>query len=114
MRASFLNDIKFYPLLYFSSFPAIHARQALKPDGTCMIVEVASNDKLEENINPFGRALYAASTFLCLPASLAQGGSGLGLVNGENRFRKIAERSGFSGFRKATQGSFHVVFEARP
>jgi 2-polyprenyl-3-methyl-5-hydroxy-6-metoxy-1,4-benzoquinol methylase len=92
-----------------------YARAALKSDGgTCMIVEVSSSGKLEDNMNPLGRALYAASIFICLPASLAQGGPGFGLVVGEEKFSEIIMSAGFKSFRRAYQSSFHNVFEAKP
>ncbi len=46
-----------------------HALQTLKkPDGTVMIVEPFANDKIEDNLTPIGRMLYAASTMICIPA----------------------------------------------
>ena len=42
--------------------------QALKPDGTWLIVEPFANDRLEDNLNPVGRIFYSASTFICTPA----------------------------------------------
>ena len=45
----------------------------LKPDGTCMIVEVASNDKLENTTpSPLARIGYAGPIFVCIPTALAQ------------------------------------------
>jgi hypothetical protein len=39
----------------------------LKPYGTCMIVEVASNDKLENTTpSPLARIGYAGSIFVCI------------------------------------------------
>jgi len=50
---------------------SVHALSALKkPDGVVMIVEPFANDKLEDNLNPIGRIYYAASTTLCVRASL--------------------------------------------
>lgn len=59
-----------------------HVVKALKPDGTCMIVEPFANDTLQENLNPVGHAFYALSTMICTPSSISQevrarfGGSG--------------------------------------
>jgi hypothetical protein len=36
-----------------------------------MIVEPFANDKVEDNLNPIGRMYYAASSLVCVPASLA-------------------------------------------
>jgi hypothetical protein len=40
------------------------------PDGTWMIVEPAAVDRVEDNLNPVGRAYYGLSTLLCTRASL--------------------------------------------
>ena len=36
-----------------------------------MIVEPAAGDRVEDNLNPVGRAYYSFSTLLCTPASLS-------------------------------------------
>jgi SAM-dependent methyltransferase len=54
---------------------ARHVRETIAPDGTWMIVEPAAGDRVEDNLNPVGRAYYSFSTFLCTPASLSQEGS---------------------------------------
>ena len=53
---------------------ASHVLHTLKPDGTWMIVEPFANDKVEDNLNPIGRMFYAASSLVCVPASLAYNG----------------------------------------
>src|SRR6202034_1855813 len=40
---------------------ARHIRGTLKPDGTWMIVEPRAGDRVEDNLNPVGRAYYAFS-----------------------------------------------------
>jgi SAM-dependent methyltransferase len=93
---------------------AKHAYQALKPDGTVLLVEPFANDKLEENVNPVGRMYYAASTFVCTPNSLSQEvGLGLGAQAGEARLRAVFEEAGFTRFRRATETPFNLVLEAR-
>jgi len=92
-----------------------HVRQALKPDGTWLIVEPFAHDALEDNLNAVGRIFYSASTMLCTPASLSQEvGLGLGAQAGEARLAEVAREAGFSRFRRATQTPFNLVFEARP
>jgi SAM-dependent methyltransferase len=94
---------------------AAHVLQSLKSDGTWMIVEPYAGDKLEDNLNPLGRAFYGASTLLCTPASLSQEvGLGLGAQAGEARIREVVKAGGFTRFRRATQTPFNLVFEARP
>src|SRR6266508_3325216 len=51
---------------------ARHVRETLADDGTWMIVEPRGGDRVEENLNPVGRAYYCACTLLCVPASLSQ------------------------------------------
>jgi 2-polyprenyl-3-methyl-5-hydroxy-6-metoxy-1,4-benzoquinol methylase len=67
-----------------------HVHRSLKKDGTWMIVEPAAGDKLEDNMNPIGRAFYGASTLLCTPASLSQEvGLALCAQAGEKRMREV-------------------------
>ena len=92
-----------------------HAKSALKPDGTCMIVEPFAHDTLEENLNPVGRAFYAFSTMLCTPCSLNQEvGLALGAQAGEKRLKEAITNGGFRHFRKATETPFNLILEARP
>jgi 2-polyprenyl-3-methyl-5-hydroxy-6-metoxy-1,4-benzoquinol methylase len=93
---------------------ATHVRKTLAPDGTWMIVEPFAGDTVEENLNPVGRVFYAASTMICVPASLAYDGPALGAQAGEARLRDIVTKGGFTRFRRATQTPFNLVLEARP
>jgi ubiquinone/menaquinone biosynthesis C-methylase UbiE len=94
---------------------AKHVLQTLKKkDGTWMMVEPFANDKVEDNMNPVGRLNYAASTVVCVPASLKENGPALGAQAGEERIREIVTSAGFSKFRRAAQTPFNLVFEARP
>jgi len=93
---------------------ARHTHQALKPDGTVLLVEPFAGDQLEQNINPVGRLFYAASTFVCTPNSLSQEvGLGLGAQAGESRLREVFSEAGFSQFRRATETPFNLILEAR-
>ncbi|MGH7205668.1 MAG: class I SAM-dependent methyltransferase [Nitrospiraceae bacterium] len=93
---------------------AKHVRETLAADGTWMIIEPFANDKVEDNLNPIGRVFYAASTMICVPASLAYKGPALGAQAGEARLREIVTKGGFTRFRRATQTPFNLVLEARP
>jgi 2-polyprenyl-3-methyl-5-hydroxy-6-metoxy-1,4-benzoquinol methylase len=94
---------------------AAHAKQALKSNGTVMLVEPFANDKLEDNFSPVGRMFYGGSTMLCTPASLSQEvGLGLGAQAGEARLAGVAKEAGFSRFRRAAETPFNLVLEARP
>ncbi len=94
---------------------ARHVRESLAPDGIWMIVEPAAGDRVEENLNPVGRAYYGFSTLLCTPSSLSQDvGLALGAQAGEARIREVVTSGGFSRFRRVAETPFNVVFEARP
>jgi SAM-dependent methyltransferase len=94
---------------------ARHVRSTLAPDGTWMIVEPRAGDRVEENLNPVGRAYYGFSTLLCTPSSLAQEvGLALGAQAGEARIREIVLGAGFSQFRRVAETPFNMVFEAKP
>jgi SAM-dependent methyltransferase len=94
---------------------ARHVRKAIAPDGTWMIVEPRAGDRVEDNLNPVGRAYYGFSTLLCTPASLSQEvGLALGAQAGEARIRDVVTSGGFTRFRRAAETPFNLVFEARP
>jgi hypothetical protein len=69
---------------------------------------------VEDNLNPVGRIFYAASTCICVPASLAHKGPALGAQAGESRLKDVVTRGGFRQFRRATQTPFNLILEARP
>ncbi|TMF08032.1 MAG: methyltransferase domain-containing protein [Chloroflexi bacterium] len=94
---------------------ARHVRQALAADGTWLIVEPIAGDRVEQNLNPVGRAYYAFSTFLCTPNSLSQDvGLALGAQAGEARIKDVATAGGFTRFRRVAETPFNVVYEVRP
>ncbi|HEX4081144.1 MAG TPA: class I SAM-dependent methyltransferase [Rhizomicrobium sp.] len=110
--------IAFFDCLHDMADPvgaARHAREALKRDGTCMIVEPIAGDRVEDNLNPVGRIYYAASSLVCVPVSLARKGPALGAQAGQQRLREIVvDRAGFKTIRRATETPFNIVLEARP
>ena len=109
--------ITFFDCLHDMGNPqgaVVHALKALtKPDGTVMIVEPFANDKLEDNLNPVGRLLYAASTMVCIPASLSQNGPALGAQAGELGISKVVRAGGFKHVKRAAQTPFNIVYEAK-
>ena len=93
---------------------AAHMRRILSNDGTWMIVEPNASDKPVDNMNPVGRLFYNASTMICIPTSLEQEiGEGLGAQAGEWRLSEIIKQGGFGSVRRATDGPFNMVLEAR-
>ncbi len=96
---------------------AAHARHALAPEGTLMIVEPLAYDDLSTNLahNPMAAMQYGASTALCVPHSLSEPvGLGLGAQAGEARLRDVLTEAGFGRVRRAAETPFNVVLEARP
>jgi SAM-dependent methyltransferase len=110
--------IAFFDCLHDMADPAgaaRHARDALKGDGTCMLVEPFAADEVTGNLNPVGRLYYGASSLVCVPVSLARNGPALGAQAGERRLREImVDQAGFSSMHRATQTPFNLVLEARP
>ncbi|MBA5804235.1 class I SAM-dependent methyltransferase [Rhizobium changzhiense] len=91
-----------------------HIAQALKPEGTLMLVEPMAGDSLADNLNPVGRVFYAASANTCVPASLGQEvGAALGAQAGQAKLTKVLKAGGFSKVRRATETPFNMVLEAR-
>jgi 2-polyprenyl-3-methyl-5-hydroxy-6-metoxy-1,4-benzoquinol methylase len=94
---------------------ARHVRSQLADDGTWLVVEPNAGDRLEDNLNPIGRAFYAGSTMLCTPNSLSQEvGLALGAQAGEKRLTEVLNAGGFSRVRRAAETPFNLVLEARP
>lgn len=94
---------------------ARRARAALRPDGTCMLVEPFAGDRLEDNLNPVGRLYYGMSTLVCTPGSLSQPGrAALGTQAGEARLREVLTAAGFGSVRRVAATPFNLVLEARP
>jgi SAM-dependent methyltransferase len=93
---------------------ASHVRNILKVDGTWMIVEPVASDRVEENMNPVSRLYYNASTMICVPTSLDQEvGEGLGAQAGQAKITEVVRGGGFAKVRRATEGPFNMVLEAR-
>ena len=93
---------------------AAHIRNILKPGGIWMIVEPIAGDTPAQNMNPVGRLYYNASTMICVPTSLDQEvGEGLGAQAGEARLTALIREGGFQSVRRATEGPFNMVIEAR-
>ncbi len=94
---------------------AAHIRTRLKADGTWMIVEPIASDDAADNVgNPVSRLYYNASTMICVPTSLSQEvGAALGAQAGERRLSALLKDAGFGRVRRATEGPFNMVLEAR-
>ncbi|HEY1562634.1 MAG TPA: methyltransferase domain-containing protein [Caulobacteraceae bacterium] len=121
-KAKEINDggfdlVTFFDCLHDMGDPrgcARHMRNILKDDGTWMVVEPIAGDRPAENLNPVGRLFYNASTMICVPTSLDQEvAEGLGAQAGEAKLSEVIREGGFSRVRRATEGPFNMVLEAR-
>ena len=93
---------------------ARHVREALNPGGTVLVVEPAAADRPEDNHDPLGRLMYAASTMFCTPASLHDdGGLGLGNQVGVARLTELLTQAGYRSVRLAASTPLNIVLEAR-
>jgi hypothetical protein len=79
-------------------------------------VEPNAVDDYAANLgSPMAAFAYAASTFQCTPAALAQlGGVALGAQAGPAVVRQLAQDAGFSQFRQVAETPVNVVLELRP
>jgi hypothetical protein len=113
-----LDVVTFFYWLHDMGDPvgaARHVRQALKPDGSWMIVEPVAGGRLEDNLNPVSRLYSAASTMICVPTSLDQPvGAALGAQAGLKLLSSAISEGGFSNVRKAVETPFNMILEARP
>lgn len=90
-------------------------RQALRPDGTHLWLEIRCSDKLEENLGPLGTVMYGSSLVYCMTTSLATGGEGLGTLGlPEPKVRALAAEAGFGSVRRISEDPFNVLYELKP
>jgi 2-polyprenyl-3-methyl-5-hydroxy-6-metoxy-1,4-benzoquinol methylase len=70
--------------------------QALRHDGTFLMVDIAASSDLARNReHPRGTTLYACSLFHCMTVSLAQGGPRVGAMWGEEKAQVMLVEAGF-------------------
>lgn len=92
---------------------ARHIKNALKPDGTFMVVEPLAGDSLEENTNLLSGIFYSFSTAVCVPASRSQEVAlQLGAQAGQARLTEVLMEAGFSGVRRAAETHSNMILEA--
>ena len=88
-------------------------RDALRPDGRYLCLDINCSDDLGENVGPIASLLYGFSVLYCMTTSLAEGGEGLGTLGlPESKLRELAGRAGFSGFRRVEMDNpFNSLYE---
>lgn len=89
-------------------------RERLADGGSLMLVEPVAGDTLAENHTPVGRSFLSASTMICLPSALTQGGDRhLGAQAPDAEFTEVAREAGFARCRRVAETPLHRVLEIR-
>jgi 2-polyprenyl-3-methyl-5-hydroxy-6-metoxy-1,4-benzoquinol methylase len=90
-------------------------RDALKPGGTYLCLDINCSDKLDENVGPLGALFHGFSVLYCMTTSLAQGGEALGTVGlHEHKLAELAAEAGFSSCRKLPlENPFNNLYELK-
>jgi 2-polyprenyl-3-methyl-5-hydroxy-6-metoxy-1,4-benzoquinol methylase len=88
-------------------------RNALRPGGRYVCLEINSSDKLEENIGLLGAFFYSCSVLYCMTTSLAHHGEGLGTTGiPESKMRELCAEAGFSSVRRVPmENPFNILYE---
>jgi SAM-dependent methyltransferase len=90
-----------------------HARKVLTPGGQVFAVEPFATDRLEESLgDPVALTYYAASSALCVPNSVSQGGAALGAQAGPARLTQAFVDAGFASARVAAETPYNLVIAA--
>ncbi|GGL13488.1 class I SAM-dependent methyltransferase [Planomonospora parontospora] len=89
-------------------------REALGEGGTWLLVEPAAGDRVQDNLHPMGRMFYAASTYMCVPNAVSQGGSAMGAQAGGQAMRGVLEEAGFTDVRLVASTPVNHVYQVRP
>ena len=95
---------------------ARHVRSTLTPDGTWMIVEPHAGDRVEDNLNPVGRAYYGVLD-AAVHARVAVAGGRAGARRPGGRGADPRRRRGAAASPASAappRRPFNLVFEARP
>ena len=88
-------------------------RNALRPGGRYVCLEINCSDKLEENIGLLGAFFYSCSVLYCMTTSLAHHGEGLGTAGiPESKIRELCAEAGFSQVRRVPmENPFNILYE---
>ncbi len=90
-------------------------RAALAEHGRAMLVEPIAGASLEEDRTPVGRSFSSASTMICLPSALSQGGTWhLGARAPDEEFAEVATAAGFRRCHRVAETTLHRVLELAP
>ncbi len=88
-------------------------REALRPDGRYLCLEINCSDRPAANTGPIAALLYGFSVLYCMTTSLAEGGEGLGTLGlPEPVLRQLAGKAGFGHVRHVEMDNpFNNLYE---
>jgi SAM-dependent methyltransferase len=87
---------------------------ALRPDGTCVCLEMRCGETLADNLHPLGALYYGVSTLYCLSVSLAGGGPGLGSFGlPPRRLAALCAEAGLTVRRLPIDDPLGILYEVR-
>ena len=88
-------------------------RDALRPDGRYLCLEISCADSPAANVGPIASLLYGFSLLYCMTTSLAQDGEGLGTLGlPESKLRQLAGKAGFGQIRRIEMDNpFNTLYE---
>jgi 2-polyprenyl-3-methyl-5-hydroxy-6-metoxy-1,4-benzoquinol methylase len=91
-------------------------RQALRPEGTYLCLDINCSDRLEQNAGPLGALFYGFSVMYCMTTSLAAGGEALGTCGlPEPKLGELALEAGFRTVRRLPlENPFNNLYEVTP
>jgi len=98
---------------------AASIRRAVRSDGVWLIADIKAYPSYAENVaqNPMASLMYGFSVLTCMSSALSEpGGAGLGTLGlFEGRARALAERAGFTSFRRLdVEHPVNAFYEVRP
>jgi 2-polyprenyl-3-methyl-5-hydroxy-6-metoxy-1,4-benzoquinol methylase len=94
-------------------------RAAMADDGTWLLVDIKALDTFHQNVrkNPMASLMYGISVLSCMSSALSEpDGAGLGTLGlSAHTAQKMAERAGFTRFRKLdVEHAVNAFYEIRP
>jgi len=91
-------------------------RQALRPDGRYVCLDINCAEHLEGNAGPLGSLFYGVSVLYCMTTSLSGHGEGLGTVGlPEGKLQELSKETGFSSVRRVPlENPFNNLYELQP
>jgi SAM-dependent methyltransferase len=91
-------------------------RQALRPGGSYVCLDINCSHKLEENVGPLGALFHGFSVLYCMTTSLSRGGAGLGTLGlPESKLNELATAAQFVSVRRVPlDNPFNNLYELAP